>query len=113
MENQLRKIELKQDRNYLFMICLLGIISNYIVFSSNGFLMPVKTDYEFKNNMYFNYINNSEVKFWMLSDIIGFETENYIIRFSLGDVLIIMGLIFWAIVQIKMVRRYKNEIKNK
>ena len=108
MENQLRKIELKQDRNHFFMMVLFGVILNYIVFSSNGFLMPVKTDYEFKNNMHFNYKNNSEIKLWMLSDIIGVQTENYIIKCSLGDLIILMGLVLGVIVQVKIIRIKKK-----
>ena len=102
MEQQLKTIQLQQDRNFFLMIIILGIIVNYIAFSSNGFQMPVKTEYHFNDGFHFSYQDSSEVKLGLLTDI--FNIKNIIV-FSLGDVIIVLGTISLLVNQFKVFRR--------
>ena len=102
MENQLKLIQLQQDRNFFTMIIILGVIFNYIAFSSNGFQMPVKTEYHFNDGFHFSYQDSSEVKLGLLTDI--FNIKNIIV-FSIGDVIIVLGMISLFVNQFKVFRR--------
>jgi hypothetical protein len=109
----MQEIKLKLDRNYFFMVILLGVLANFMVFSANGYLMPVKTDININSNMHFSYQENNEIKLWLLSDIIGGEINNYIFLFSLGDVLITLSLIGLFSTQIKLIWLVYKEKINK
>jgi hypothetical protein len=109
----MQEIKLKLDRNYFLMVILLGVLANFVVFSANGYLMPVKTDININSNMHFSYQENNEIKLWLLSDIIGGEINNYIFLFSLGDVLITLGFIGLFSSQIKLTWLVYKEKINK
>jgi len=105
MNHQLKLIELQQDRNFFLMIIILGIIVNYIAFSSNGFQMPVRTEYNFDDGFHFSYQDSSEVKLWLLSDIFNIK-DRFV--FSLGDVIIVLGVISLFVNQFKIFRKRKK-----
>ena len=102
MEQQLKLIELQQDRNFFFMLIIFGVLLNYIAFSSNGFQMPVKTEHHFNNGFHFSFQENSEVKLWALTDIFNIKDR---IAFSLGDVIITLGIISLLVNQFKVFRK--------
>lgn len=104
MEQQLKIIKLQQDRNFFFMLIIFGVLLNYIAISSNGFQMPVKTDHNFNTSSHFSYQENSEVKLWGLTDIFNIKDK---IAFSLGDVIITLGIISLLVNQFKVFRRKK------
>jgi len=87
------------------MIIILGIIVNYIAFSSNGFQMPVRTEYNFDDGFHFSYQDSSEVKLWLLSDIFNIK-DRFV--FSLGDVIIVLGVISLFVNQFKIFRKRKK-----
>ena len=105
MEQQLKTIQLQQDRNFFLMIIIFGVIINYIAFSSNGFQMPVKTEYQFNDGFHFSYQEHSEVKLWILTDIFNIK-DRFV--FSLGDVIIILGVISLFVNQTKIMMGKKN-----
>lgn len=90
MEQQLKTINLKQDRNLFFMLIMVGTLLNFMAVSINDSRMPVKTDIEFNDGFHFSYQESSEVKLWLLTDI--FNIKNIVV-FSLGDVIAIFGLV--------------------
>lgn len=107
----LKIIELKQDRNLFVLVIIIGMILNFMVVSLNNNQMPVKADSEYQDSFYFSYQNNSEVKLWILTDWIGFDTENNAYRFSLGDIVMmcgVIGIIFYLIKFIRLI--IKNEL---
>ena len=87
------------------MIIILGIIVNYIAFSSNGLQMPVRTEYNFDDGFHFSYQDSSEVKLWLLSDIFNIK-DRFV--FSLGDVIIVLGVISLFVNQFKVFRKIKK-----
>jgi len=105
MGKQLKTISLKQDRNFFLMIIILGIIVNYIAFSSNGFQMPVRTEYQFDDGFHFSYQESSEVKVWLLTDIFNIK-DRFV--FSLGDVIIIIGLLGLIIKNLMIIKNEKQ-----
>jgi len=105
MNQQLKLIQLQQERNFFLMIIIFGVIINYIAFSSNGFQMPVKTNYQFNDGFHFSYQDSSKIKLWLLTDI--FNIKNIIV-FSLGDVIILLGIISLFINQFKVFRKIKK-----
>jgi len=100
MEQQLKTISLMQDRNFFFLVLIFGVIINYIAFSSNGFQMPVRTEYHYDDGLHFSYQESSEVKLWVLTDIFNIKD---IIVFSSGDVIIILGVIGLFVNQTKLI----------
>ena len=102
MEQHLKLIKLQQDRNFFFMLLIFGVLLNYMAISANGFQMPVKTEYHFNTNFHFSFQENSEVKLWGLTDIFNVKDK---IAFSLGDVIITLGIINLLVNQFKVFRR--------
>lgn len=92
------------------MVLLLGVILNTFVFSSNGYAMPVKSDFEYRDDMHFTYQDKDTVRFWLLTDILGFETDKMLFKFSFGDVLIVFSIILLINSQIQMIRSYLWDI---
>jgi len=90
---------LRLDRNFYFLIFITGMLMNFIAVSCNGDRMPVMisdSDFAYEDNTHFTYEHLSEVKFGMLTDIITFQiniNEGYLIAFSFGDCLLVLGII--------------------
>jgi len=105
MNPEFKLIQLQQDRNFFLMIIIFGVIINYIAFSSNGFQMPVKTEYQFDDGFHFSYQETSEIKLWILTDI--FNVKNIVV-FSLGDVIIIFGLLGLIIKNLMIMKNEKQ-----
>jgi len=99
--------------NNIFLIIMLGALLNLCVVLNNEMKMPIYFESEKEipkdiNNLYKPYENKSEVNFPFLSD-------KFQIKFSMGDVLFIGGMITLSIVILhsfifKIKRRYKNGI---
>ena len=104
MEQQLKSISLKQDRNFFFIFMILGILLNFMAVSVNNSMMPVKTDIKFNDGFWFSYQNNSEVKIWILTDI--FNINNYVV-FSIGDIIVLFGLVGFIIKNVMIVKNEK------
>lgn len=90
------KIITKRDIYTLIIIAsllamLLGQILNQKVINANDCLMPVykSPDADISDN-HFNYENKADIKYWYLSDFIGWTNE----RISIGDLFVYFGLIF-------------------
>jgi len=94
MEQQLKTISLRQDRNLFFMLIIVGALLNFMAASMNDSMMPVKTEYQFNDSFHFSYQESSEVKLWFLTDI--FNIKNIVV-FSLGDIIVIFGLVGFII----------------
>jgi len=109
----LETISIKQDRNLFMIVLIIGILTNFIVISANGYLMPVKSGYHFETNIHMGYDKIDEVKFWQLSDIIGFNTKKSMIRWSIGDMIIILALLGLGITNFKLIRKSQNTMKVK
>lgn len=106
-----------------FGILILGIggIMNGLVVDSNGGRMPV---YDFgvgvgNEDTHFSFQDKSEINLFFLSDIFRMDCGNTRIMYSLGDVVITLGLIivtssavsniiFWAIFLRKDDKRFKE-----
>jgi hypothetical protein len=86
-------INRRLDRNFFFMAIILGIFLQFIAVSSNGYKMPVKSSYIYEDSTHFTYQDKSEVNFWLFTDIISIPNKTYIIAFSLGDLVMIFGLL--------------------
>jgi hypothetical protein len=91
------KIITKRDIYTLIMIISLlamlwGQILNQKVINANDCLMPVyKSPDADTSDKHFNYENKEDIKYWYLSDVIGWTNE----RMSLGDLFVKFGLIFF------------------
>lgn len=92
------KIITKRDIYTLIIVAslfamLLGQILNQKVINANDCQMPVykSPDADIKSNIHFNYENKADVKYWYLSDFIGWTNE----RISIGDLFVYFGLIFF------------------
>jgi len=70
---------------------ILGISSNLLCLYSNKWKMPVYRGSNTKSHI--SYTNKKSVKFWFLSDIIKLDTKNWKNRTSIGDVLILLGVV--------------------
>jgi len=110
----MKELNYKQDRNYFLMVLIMGMMLNMFVVSANGYMMPVKNNIIIDSDRHFFFQENNEVRFWQLSDIYGGVIKNYIFMFSIGDVIILIGIIglFWY--QIKLIILYakrRKEIK--
>lgn len=91
------KIITKRDIYTLIIVVSLlamlwGQILNQKVINANDCQMPVykSPDADIKSDKYFNYENKADVKYWYLSDFIGWTNE----RISIGDLFVYFGLIF-------------------
>jgi len=104
MEQQLKTINLRQDRNLFFMFIIVGILLNFMAASMNDSMMPVKTEYQFNDGFHFSYQDSSEVKLWILTDIFNIKD---IIVFSLGDIVVIFSLMGFIIKTIMIVKNEK------
>ena len=88
------KIIHKRDVYTIIMIvCLLsmlwGQILNHKVIYNNNCLMPVFNSVKANiSTEHFNYNEKAEIKYWYLSDILGWKNN----RFSIGDIFCYIGL---------------------
>ena len=78
---------------FFVILILIGRELNYFVMNSNDKKMPVKNAYtDSKEHIMFS--DNSEVKYWLLSDIFKFNvTRNTTYSNSIGDFFIFTGII--------------------
>ncbi len=97
----MEEMKLKVDANTFLLIMLFGAMLNVFVISANLGYMPVKSNYEFSDEMHFSYQSFDEVNLPFFSDIIGFETDTYLIKASFGDLAIVYGAISLLILLIK------------
>jgi len=91
------KIITKRDIYALIIVVSLlamlwGQILNQKVINANDCQMPVykSPDADIKSDEHFNYENKADIKYWYLSDFIGWTNE----RISVGDLFTYFGLIF-------------------
>lgn len=87
----LRKIEIKQDRNFFMLALIIGFLIQYVAISSNGYRMPVLSNYEFEDNSHFTYQDKSEVNFWFFTDIINIPNKWFFFVISIGDLVVIFA----------------------
>ena len=78
---------LYQIEMIILVILIIGINFNAVVTNSNQGKMPVKNGHS--TETHFSYQNNSEVKYWYLSDIIKLPY----ITMSIGDMLLYISII--------------------
>lgn len=100
---QLKEIGLKQDRNFYMLGILFGVFLNFVVFSANGYSMPVKADFDYQDNNHFSYSDRNEVKMWLLSDWFQLHTKHRLIVFSLGDIIIVLNAFFLVYTLIRVI----------
>lgn len=90
----------------MLVILIIGINFNAVVTNANQGKMPVKSGYSTKTHV--SYQNNSEVKYWYLSDIIKLPY----VAMSIGDLLLYISLtstiVCFALI-IKEMMRHKSE----
>lgn len=90
------------------MVCLVGAILNISVISTNGGRMPVLWEENYSSLEHFSYQNKNEVRQWFLSDIIDFG--GFI--FSIGDFLMIIGLLL-STITLMLRLRYSIKLRKK
>jgi hypothetical protein len=76
-------------------IFIIGIVCNFMVIVNNDGNMPAKNVDAFSHENYIAYddTNINEIKYEFLADRYGMDTKDYNYRFSLGDVLMVIGFI--------------------
>jgi hypothetical protein len=108
-----RTLSLKLDRNFYFLIFITGMLMNFAV-SCNGDRMPVLIqdhDFAYQDDTHFTFERLSDVKFGMLTDVISFQANigpGYLIAFSLGDCLLVLGIIALIVNNIQSWRSYRR-----
>lgn len=85
-----KRIERKIDRNFYFMVILMGMAFNFMALAANDYRMPIKYDGYINTNLYFSFQDKNDVNLYRFVDI--FNLFDYVV-FSLGDILIVMGII--------------------
>jgi len=101
-ENNLKIINLKQDRNFFLLILLFGSILNLYAMVLNDGKMPVKTNISFKEEYHFGYNDLSKIRGWILTDI--FNIKNKFV-FSIGDVFVGVGIVGLIIKDIQIIKQ--------
>ncbi len=75
----------------------------------NDCKMPVKfLHYQYDTDRHFTYIEDNEITYPALSDKYTIEFLNYYISFSLGDILIVLGLPLFAISGLKLTHKLRK-----
>jgi hypothetical protein len=101
--NELRSL---MSSHYLIILCFIiisfGALLNVLVIGFNNGKMPVKTEYNFTSETHFSFNKDSQVIWADLSD--KHKIKN--IYFSIGDFLMLLGIIVSFIISISLV--YKN-----
>jgi len=78
----------------IFLITLYGAVFNQFVIYHNNNKMPVYADWGYTNSIeHFIYTNISQVNYFLLTDIIPIEYKNREGRISIGDILMISGIL--------------------
>lgn len=90
-----------------------GGLLNLETVATNGGRMPVKTTFYLDTSTHFAYSDPSEINFPSLSDKYYFNTKKNRYFFSIGDILISLGMlivfiVFGLIIKLKLVERRLN-----
>jgi len=74
-----------------FIITITGVFSNYLVISSNNYKMPVADAYG-SDSVHFGYHSPKEINYPFLADNFPIKTKKYVITYSIGDLLMVSGI---------------------
>lgn len=102
----------KRDRLFLFgiLLVLTGVVFNYIAIIENGCKMPVKTNWMgYETKRHFGYMYFEEVNYPILTDIFNIS----ILIVSIGDILMVSGLLIIVLDLIKVLVNWRKIIKEK
>ena len=108
----------------LFGIISLGIVFNFLAVSSNSGKMPVLSNLNYETKKHFTFQDFNEVEHPYLSDIMTYETKNHFFKFSIGDILLTFGALFYLLFAVILTighrrwyklnkKRVKNEKRRK
>lgn len=78
---------------------LSGAVMNTAVVENNGGRMPVRSSYEYSTDQHFTYVEDSSIKYPLLTD--RFPFKNYI--YSIGDLTMFIGIILNIILSVYLV----------
>jgi len=109
IKDPMQKLNLKANLCLCLLLIIIGNELNNICFTSNGNRMPVKTvDAKIDNETHFSYTEVTEVNYWGLSDF-SIETEEHILKFSVGDLMSVIALSAIAISIFRYVKPKKEK----
>lgn len=91
------------------MFIAMGSNSNMMVLRANGCRMPVKYDYFQDSESHFRITNESNITYYELADIYRLDLPTIYIHYSIGDVMVVLGL-FQTIIAGLIVVNYKNKV---
>lgn len=117
------KIEILLSITIAFMIIFIGAILNTACIMMNNGRMPVYTENYINSFTHFNFNNINEIKLFDFSDKFNIKFSNgYILFFSVGDILVVIGillisvcivnLVFMLVKENKIKKIIKNAYKN-
>ncbi len=99
----MKELNLKLDRNLLILFLIIGMISNLSVMLLNDDRMPVKSDSYINTNEHFSFTNKNTITLYQASSRYGFTFANFEIRYSIGDLIILLGIIGITYITIKLI----------
>ncbi len=94
-----------------FFIVFLGASFNVTAVEGNSCRMPVKSQSFINTDTHFAFIENWEVEYWYFSDIFKLRLPNHYLYYSIGDVLIVVGILYYIYLLCCIVN-YKNKLKH-
>lgn len=86
---------------FMIGIIMLGATANFLAVTNNGGLMPVDSpDYFSATDKHIHFSDLKEINYKSFADIFNFRVSKYNLSYSVGDVLMLVGLllvIFFAV----------------
>ena len=94
--------------NFFLIAVLFGVSFNFAVMINNQGKMPVLQEGNYSDSHHFSYLNNSEINYPYLSDII--PLFNYF--WSIGDLIVLIGVTGFVLFSIIYIKVNLKEVKN-
>lgn len=96
------------------MVMMAGLTTNFRVVRANKGLMPVYDDYIETDSVHLPFTDKTQVNYWYLSDVFRMDLpKDYEMFYSIGDLLMLIGLIGLILFIILYFNIIKNDSKNK